>query len=119
MKKCHKKCDFGECPSCPFIEETKVVKSTATNFSVEINTEVNCQTKGIIYCITCKKCSVQYIVPTQDSWYPLDPCEEIEMFDGDGKEHENDEDNIDMDEDQAALITESENLELGRLKEEY
>ena len=56
--------------------------------------------------------------PTQDSWYPLDPCEEIEMFDGDGKEHENDEDNTDMDEDKDALITESEDLELGRLKEE-
>ena len=56
--------------------------------------------------------------PTQDSWYPLDPCEEIEMFDGDGKEHENDEDDTDMNEDQDALITESENLELGRLKEE-
>jgi len=67
MKKCHKKCDFGECPSCPFIEETKVVKSTATNFSVEINTEVNCQTKGIIYCITCKKCSVQYIGQSKKS----------------------------------------------------
>ena len=56
--------------------------------------------------------------PTQDSWYPLDPCEEIEMFDGDGKEHENDEDDTDMNEDQDALITESEDLELGRLKEE-
>ena len=56
--------------------------------------------------------------PTQDSWYPLDPCEEIEMFDGDGKEHENDEENTDMNEDQDALITESEDLELGRLKEE-
>ena len=40
------------------------------------------------------------------------------MFDGDGKEHENDEDNTDMNEDQDALITESEDLELGRLKEE-
>ena len=40
------------------------------------------------------------------------------MFDGDGKEHENDEDNTDMNEDQHALITESEDLELGRLKEE-
>ena len=62
-----KKCDFGECPSCPFIHETKVVKSTATNFSVEINTEVNCQTKGIIYCITCKKCNVQYIGQSKKS----------------------------------------------------
>ena len=60
------KCDFGKCPSCPFNEETKVVKSTATNFSVEINTEVSCQTKGI-YCITCKKCKVQYIGQSKKS----------------------------------------------------
>ena len=67
MKKCHKKSDFAECPSCPFVNETKVVKSTANNFSVEINTEVDCQTKGIIYCITCKKCSVQYIGTSKKS----------------------------------------------------
>ena len=67
MKKCHKKSDFGECPSCPFINETKVVKSTANNFSVEINTEVNCQTKEIVYSITCKKCSVQYIGTSKKS----------------------------------------------------
>ena len=57
--------------------------------------------------------------PTQDSWYPMDPCEEIEDFDGDSEEPENDEDYTEMDEAKDALITESENLELGRLKEEY
>ena len=35
MKKCHKRSDFGGCPSCPF----------------------SCQ---IVYCTTCKRCSVQY-----------------------------------------------------------
>jgi len=43
------------------------VKSTANNFSVEINTEVNCQTKEIVYSITCKKCSVQYIGTSKKS----------------------------------------------------
>ena len=43
------------------------MKPTATNFSVEINTEVNCQTKGRIYCITCKKCNVQYIGQSKKS----------------------------------------------------
>ena len=42
------KSNYCECPSCPFVEETKVVKSTANNFSIKINTEVNCQTKGIV-----------------------------------------------------------------------
>ena len=49
----------------------------------------------------------------------MDPCEEIEDFDGDSEELENDEDYTEMDEAKDALITESENLELGRLKEEY
>ena len=43
---------------------------------------------------------------------------EIEDFDGDSEELENDEDYTEMDEAKDALITESENLELGRLKEE-
>ena len=38
--------------------------------------------------------------------------------DGDSEELENDEDYTEMDEAKDALITESENLELGRLKEE-
>ena len=29
--------------------------------TVDINTGVNCMTKDIIYCITCKKCPEQYI----------------------------------------------------------
>ena len=55
MKKCR------NCPICPFVVEGKTVKSTATNAVVEINSAVNCQTSNIIYCITCKKCSDQYI----------------------------------------------------------
>ena len=40
------------------------MKSTATNHTVEINKQVNCQTKNILYCITCERCSVQYIGET-------------------------------------------------------
>ena len=64
-------------------------------------------------------CRSVFIILPQDSWYPMDPCEEIEDFDGDSEELENDEDYTEMDEAKDALITESENLELGRLKEEY
>ena len=55
MKKCN------NCNICPFVQNTKFVKSTATGDNVEINKEVNCKTKNIIYCITCKKCKIQYI----------------------------------------------------------
>ena len=37
------------------------MKASATDAIVEIKGELNCQTAGIIYCITCKKCMMQYI----------------------------------------------------------
>lgn len=55
MKKCL------SCPICPFIQEGKLVKSSKTDAHVEINFAVNCQTSNIIYCITCTKCTDQYI----------------------------------------------------------
>ena len=67
MRKYRKKSNFGECPSCPFVQETKVLKSTQSNNSVEVNTAVDCQTIGVIYCITCAKCSQQYIGTTKKS----------------------------------------------------
>ena len=53
------------CRICPYVNNCKVVKSTATNLNVEISQEVNCQTKNVIYCITCKKCKMQYIGETE------------------------------------------------------
>ena len=55
MKKCL------NCPICPFIGEGKVVKSSKTDFVQKINFVADCQTKNIIYCITCSKCYDQYI----------------------------------------------------------
>ena len=59
MKKCN------NCKICPYIKPGKFVKSNATDIKIEINKEVNCQTKNVIYCITCKKCNVQYIGETE------------------------------------------------------
>ena len=55
MKKCL------NCPICPFVHPGHSVKSTANNFTVDINTAVNCKTKNMIYCISCRRCSEQYI----------------------------------------------------------
>ena len=51
----------GNCPICPFIKEGKTVKSTASQFSVDVNKPVNCQSKNILYCIQCDRCRIQYI----------------------------------------------------------
>ena len=55
------------CPICPYIRKGKKVRATAAVFTAEIEQQVNCQTKNIVYCIQCKKCSIQYIGETQRS----------------------------------------------------
>ena len=55
MTRCNK------CPVCPFVKEDKIVKATSTNAVVVINKQVNCQTRNVIYCVSCKKCPAQYI----------------------------------------------------------
>ena len=56
MRKC------GNCSTCDFVQEGKVVKSTMTNVVATINAAVNCRDARVIYCITCKKprCHQQY-----------------------------------------------------------
>ena len=54
------KCSKG-CPTCDFVKKGKKVTAAATQYTAEITTQVDCQTKNIVYCIGCKKCPVQYI----------------------------------------------------------
>ena len=57
-----KKCN--SCPICPYIEVGKTVKATQSNFSIDINASVNCQTRNLVYKVGCKKCPQQYIGQT-------------------------------------------------------
>ena len=61
MKKCN------NCSICPFVKEGKSVQSTFSKCTVDINTSVNCQTRNILYCISCEKCSLQYIGESERS----------------------------------------------------
>ena len=61
MTKCNRS------PICPFVKVKKAVKSTASRTIVDINMPVNCQTKNVIYCIECNKCTMQYIGETDRS----------------------------------------------------
>ena len=49
------------CPICPYIKPGNKVRATATAFTADIEQQVNCQTRNIVYCIQCKKCCIQYI----------------------------------------------------------
>ena len=51
-------------PICPFVQVGQKVSASKTNFAIEINTEVNCQTRNVIYLIECKKCKEQYVGET-------------------------------------------------------
>ena len=68
MTKCNK------CPICPFVQEGKSVRSTVSNYTVDINRPVNCQSRNILYCISCAKCSVQYV--GESEWTLQDPLSE-------------------------------------------
>jgi hypothetical protein len=62
-----KRCNQPKCQVCPYVEETKTVKSNSSNFTINIKSEVNCNSENVIYYIYCDKdrCkSVQYIGET-------------------------------------------------------
>ena len=54
----------NNCATCPYVVTAKTVKSTYTGNVVPINTAGDCNTKGVIYCVTCDKCQAQYIGQT-------------------------------------------------------
>ena len=55
------KCRKPRCVTDKYVEEGKVVRSTATKKVVEINGRVNCNDSNVIYVISCKRCPAQYV----------------------------------------------------------
>ena len=62
MRECKGMRKCGNCSTCDFVQEGKVVKSTMTNVVATINAAVKCRDAWVIYCINCKKprCRQQY-----------------------------------------------------------
>lgn len=60
-KKCY---NSIKCRYCPKIDKSGRIKSTSTGREYSAKTNVCCQSNNIIYCITCIKCSLQYVGQT-------------------------------------------------------
>ncbi|XP_070570116.1 uncharacterized protein [Ptychodera flava] len=56
---------FGNCNQCQFITETNTITSSTTGKTHNIIGKISCNTRNLIYIITCQKCSKQYIGETK------------------------------------------------------
>ena len=62
-----KKCLKPGCNTCPFVVETKTIRSSTNKFQVDIKASVDCETTNLVYVISCDRqaCKfVQYIGET-------------------------------------------------------
>ena len=64
-----KRCGKSRCPACPYIVPGKKFQATATNYRVELASEMDCTTTNICYAISCglERCGQQYIGQTSKS----------------------------------------------------
>ena len=60
------KCGHGGCRICrDHMPVTKTFKSTTTGITFNIHQKLNCNSKNLIYLLTCKICGMQYIGETK------------------------------------------------------
>ena len=55
-----KKCNKSRCEVCNNIESTDLFSSTVTGETYKINHYFNCDSKCLVYLITCRTCKLQY-----------------------------------------------------------
>ena len=61
-----KRCSKGRCHLCPYtgIQPGEILTHVQIHHSgevIEIKSPIDCQTEGVLYVITCKKCKTQYL----------------------------------------------------------
>jgi hypothetical protein len=60
-------CGSKRCLTCPVILSESSFLSTTYNKYFLIKTDCNCNSKNLVYLITCKKCNIQYVGETGDT----------------------------------------------------
>ena len=58
------KCNSNRCQICNFLCLGRVFQSNKTGKEFTINYNLNCNSKNVVYLITCKKCGIQYVGST-------------------------------------------------------
>jgi hypothetical protein len=58
-------CDRKNCRYCPKLNVTGKIKSSYTGREYIAKHNVTCKSNNLIYCITCKKCDIQYVGQTK------------------------------------------------------
>ena len=61
------KCEKADCNMCQYVNPLTACKSTVTGQSVKINCRVDCQSRHLVYLITCTKCKKQFVSQTHRS----------------------------------------------------
>ena len=58
-------CTTSKCHYCPLLNTSGRIISTYTGRSYSSKIRVDCKSSNLIYCITCKHCSTQYVGQTK------------------------------------------------------
>jgi hypothetical protein len=77
-------CNQKICRYCPNINKSGSIKSTVTGLQYQTMTNISCRSSNLIYCITCKRCSKQYVGQTSlrlksrfvHHYYTVDKCDQ-------------------------------------------
>ena len=62
------KCGNKRCEVCQFITETDTFTSTVTGETFKINHRFDCNSKSLVYLLTCNQCKKQYTGQTTDNF---------------------------------------------------
>ena len=62
----HKCRAIRQCNYCPVLDHTGTITSTTTKRQYFTKKHISCRSNNLIYCITCKQCSLQYVGQTSN-----------------------------------------------------
>lgn len=59
-----KQCTNTRCKACNYVHDARVFKSTHNGKTFQVRGQINCKSHNLVYLITCRLCSAQYVGET-------------------------------------------------------